>query len=268
MVDYHQQQSNSAEPVHLSIEQVPLPKVMHYPYHIVATDGSQIYPDRHEGVLAYLVHAAAIVCDYRMHDSVFSVVSKPEIFAGVQEDGTTITAQEVDEQRTRSELELLAELAREYALIDGPVGAFKNENILYAGYISKPRARDLVRALKLTTTLCDAELLEPILVVAHRTQFQYSPHAQCYYAYIRLEQEIARVEIPEHIAQDAVKVDLLIRMIVDQCNKGNGYPITLAQAHEAAVVTAADRTFFYDLLRAQNGYSHQSLKLRKKLEII
>jgi hypothetical protein len=35
---------------------------------------------------------------------------------------------------------------------------------------------------------------------------------------------------------------------LDQCNKGRGYPVVLAEAHEQAVVKGADRDFFYSVI--------------------
>ncbi len=49
-------------------------------------------------------------------------------------------------------------------------------------------------------------------------------------------------------------------MVCDQIRKGSGYPVSLSEAHEQAVVRASDRELFYDLL----GSSSVSTKLRKK----
>ena len=60
--------------------------------------------------------------------------------------------------------------------------------------------------------------------------------------------EVARVEIPEWVAQDAKLLDLVHATVCDQVEKGKGYPIILSEAHEKAVVRGADRELFYRLL--------------------
>jgi len=44
-------------------------------------------------------------------------------------------------------------------------------------------------------------------------------------------------------------VDLVHAVVLDQGRKGAGYPVALREAHERAVVRAADRERFFTLLR-------------------
>ena len=66
--------------------------------------------------------------------------------------------------------------------------------------------------------------------------------------YLKLEDEIARVEIPQWVAEDKAKLDLTHALILDQCKRGQGYPVALSEAHEQAVVTVADRENFQQLV--------------------
>ena len=69
-----------------------------------------------------------------------------------------------------------------------------------------------------------------------------------HFFYVKLDEEIARVEIPQWVADDNELVDLLHCLVLDQCRRGHGYPVALMEAHEKAVVTAADRERFRQLV--------------------
>jgi hypothetical protein len=66
--------------------------------------------------------------------------------------------------------------------------------------------------------------------------------------YIRLDGEVARVEIPLWVAEDEKLVELVHATVLDQCQRGLGYPAALSEAHEQAVVTGADREQFWRLV--------------------
>ena len=62
--------------------------------------------------------------------------------------------------------------------------------------------------------------------------------------YLNTGKEIARIEIPVWVASDHDLVDLTHSLILDQVDKGLGYPISLSEAHEQAVVTPQNRNAF------------------------
>ncbi len=72
-----------------------------------------------------------------------------------------------------------------------------------------------------------------------------------YFCYVHVGTEIARIEVPEWVAQDTAQLDLALGMMLAQVHKGGGYPVTLAEAHNQAVVTGGDRTRFFALLEQQ-----------------
>ena len=72
-----------------------------------------------------------------------------------------------------------------------------------------------------------------------------------YFCYVHVGAEIARIEVPEWVAQDKAQVDLALGMMLAQVHKGGGYPVTLAEAHNQAVVTGGDRSRFFALLEQQ-----------------
>ena len=63
-------------------------------------------------------------------------------------------------------------------------------------------------------------------------------------------------------------VDLTHALMLDQCRRGQGYPVALSEAHEQAVVTGADREEFWGLveetLEEEKLPSYMSIKSRSK----
>ena len=125
--------------------------------------------------------------------------------------------------------------------------------------------------------LSDAVLMRQLLKVGERTPLfkssskildSYGPH-YIYFFYLHVGAEIARVELPEWVAEDRELLDLVHACVFDQAEKGQGYPVTLSEAHERAVVRGADREAFYRFLGdtfvkndIKVGISSKSLKKR------
>jgi hypothetical protein len=100
----------------------------------------------------------------------------------------------------------------------------------------------------------------------------YGPHL-IHFFYMRVGREIARVEIPRWVAENAQMLARVHAVIYDQYVKGQGYPVALARAHEQAIVRAADRRAFLSivegsLLRAElpaSDSAKRSMKERQAL---
>ncbi len=155
-----------------------------------------------------------------------------------------------------------------------------NKQLALASYISFPRSTDVVNALRVA--LCphepadcdrycpanqkrdcdvvagvrDRELFSNVLEPGERSalfispskiQKQYGVH-QVYFFYLRIDDEVARVEIPGWVATDEQRLNLVHALILDQCQRGHGYPVALSEAHEKAVITGADREEFWELV--------------------
>ena len=88
----------------------------------------------------------------------------------------------------------------------------------------------------------------PLYRSASKILAEYGPH-HIYYFYLHVGAEIGRVEVPEWVAADRELLDLVHACLCDQAEKGQGYPVALAEAHERAVVRSADRESFYRFLR-------------------
>ncbi|MGB8687078.1 MAG: DNA double-strand break repair nuclease NurA [Microcoleus sp.] len=72
-----------------------------------------------------------------------------------------------------------------------------------------------------------------------------------YFCYVHVGTEIARIEVPEWVVEDSAQLDLALGMMLAQVHKGGGYPVTLAEAHNQAVVKGGDRGRFFALLEQE-----------------
>jgi hypothetical protein len=112
--------------------------------------------------------------------------------------------------------------------------------------VAKVRDRDLF-ARVLTDPGCRSSLFETRSLVNQ----EYGPHAVSFW-YLNTGRpqsrpETARVETPKWSHS---RLRLLHSVIWDQVQLGDGYPLALAEAHEKAVIRAADRELFWQMVGA------------------
>ena len=156
-----------------------------------------------------------------------------------------------------------------------------------ASYISYPRSTDVVNALRVavcprevvdsdrcrdcTTRECDglkgvrdrdifASWLQPgqrsaLFLSSSRILERYGPHRVCFF-YLMSGDEMARVEVPQWVTADRSRLDLVHALVLDQCRRGQGYPVALSEAHELAVIRAADVDNFWRLVEASLVEEH------------
>ena len=161
--------------------------------------------------------------------------------------------------------------------------AAQDRSLAAAAYISLPQSSEVVHTLRLQLcsvevdecrqgcsghragrTPCDTvngfldrHLFQQILQPGERssvfrtsssvsTEF-YGPH-QVHFYYLNTGDEIARVEVPQWVAEDATALELGHALIMDQCRRGMGYPAAIAEAHEQAVISGSDREAFRQLM--------------------
>ena len=98
-----------------------------------------------------------------------------------------------------------------------------------------------------------AKLLKPgwrssVFGTSYQMSHAYYGKNRVSFFYINVGEEIGRVEIPHWVAMDIDKVNMVQTLILDQCARGSGYPASLMEAHEQAVVSGADRSFFLNIL--------------------
>lgn len=287
------------------------------PITVVATDGSQVYPDRHVEPTCYLLNISRIafqygtlerplmesVPDFRFH--------RQDLEALLGEPLASTTAEVVSALRDEQELQALLETARASRLDGRPIVAvadgtlirwmirrmqhraleekliaryteilerFRAERIPLCSYISMPGNTEVVNLLRVhlgedddppppveasLNGVMDRWLFAERLRPGERTStFESASHIQqayganriCYF-YLnvpgRADAEIARVEVPTWVAEDAVLLDLVHSVILSECGKGEGYPMILAEAHERAVIRTHEKALFYELVERQ-----------------
>lgn len=169
-----------------------------------------------------------------------------------------------------------------------------------AGYISNSRSADVVNLLRLVACpkakldcgpcsqdappceskhvpLADRRIWDRRLAPGERSPVfrssakildQYHHHHVAFF-YLNVGPEVARIEIPTWVAEAPELLDRIHALSFDQAQKGMGYPISLQEAHNKAVVAREDRAQFFSLLStrlAQAGVrvavSHKQLKKR------
>lgn len=159
-----------------------------HPYSVISVDGSQIYPDRHQGVSCFLINIGTVQLHYKAFQSTVKFESTPFLMDG--DEAVVSTPPEIVNCR-RSELELQAalELSRNMngqngqqkppyvVLFDGSLifwhletheleikyrfltsyiallQQFYESRCLLAGYISFPKSKELVNILRLALWL-------------------------------------------------------------------------------------------------------------------
>ncbi len=96
----------------------------------------------------------------------------------------------------------------------------------------------------------------------------YGERQQVYFYYLNAGEEIARVEVPQWVAEDADLLSLGHSLLVEQCRRGQGYPVAISEAHEQAVVSGRDRQLFKrmvaETLEGQGMAAYTSQKERSK----
>jgi hypothetical protein len=167
-----------------------------------------------------------------------------------------------------------------------------------AAYVSRPRGADVIGLLRLDprhqqacnwcagkgTNRADCalegladRLLFPYLALGERSPLfesralaqHYPPELLPRFFYLNVGREIARVELPVWAAERPELVARVQAVVVDQCRRGQGYPVALARAHEQAVIGGAERQRFDELvaraLVARGLPDHPSEKQASKL---
>jgi hypothetical protein len=264
-------------------------------------DGSQIYPDRHEGSACFLINIGSVVIQYGA-SPVVQMRSQPFVFAGHKTGSEyATTADRVDCLRQAYELAASAQLGSMRSvqptsmLFDGSLlfwhvvhqepGLKARTMADYAAYLeqlpnlyetvawytSLPKSKDIVSILRVVVaqepslhhleshiaSMHDTQLLAwslapgtrtTVFTITHELSDLYPTTMKPHFFYMHTGVEIVRIEIPAYVALDEHKVNLLAALLADQVDKGRGYPVLLAEAHEQAVVKGPDRDFFYHLL--------------------
>lgn len=297
-----------------------------FEYSVLAVDGSQVYPDRHQGIACYLLNVGTVNFDYGLDKSQVNLNSEPFLISQIS-NISDLNQEMVNAHRTELEFKIGLKESLKISknlnnkpfclLFDGSLIFWhldsKDKNIrdsyinsylgqLYqfylnkipnVGYISLPKSKELISIFKSALDnkiienydnfnseyLVDADILENFLdincysaIFAHNSNTikDYPDCLKPYFVYINIGSEIARIEFPKWLAQDQNLLNNTLKIILNQANKGNGYPIALSEAHEQAVIKSSDRDIFYQFLNKisyenDQKYSRSSKSLKKRI---
>jgi hypothetical protein len=280
---------------------------------LLAVDGSQTTPDRHQEILFALINVAVVSMSVGSGAAPDVYVDTRLLFGDsvYVDGGRLVTEGEIALERDVMERgSLLKQAGGEpgSALLDGPLelwgtkevadrAAFKRALSRYladlarlheldwivAGYVDKPGADLVVRLLELSQAgpkdLAALRSYHPLGLVSDRRLFagllppgyrsavfalqsesrsRYTGAAALHFFYLNVGSDrqpaVARVEVPEWVASDSQKMDMLHASLLDQCALlgFRPYPYILHRAHETARITPAEQ---------------ESLKLRLLMEL-
>lgn len=286
---------------------------------VVATDGSQIEPSHHEVATAFLLNISSVALPYGTGERA-ELTSQPtlyfretDLYMDYGGQRVQVIGELLGMQRTIMEFKQLIDKARSVQRQDHPVcglsdgslilwqlqgkpadylehtlsrflssmEAARQARIPIAGYISRPRSRDLINALRVGLCpevlpncdrcpyrdqpqlpcaeidgLSDRRLFDQRLKPGERSPvFDSQSHIldaydvhRIQFFYLNVGSEIVRIEIPRWVATDGALIDLVHAVAYSQAQKGGGYPIALAEAHQQAVVRGSEREMFYEMV--------------------
>lgn len=295
-------------------------------YVVIASDGSQIEPDRHGIALCYLINVGLALLRYGRNPGAM-LRSVPSLHFGDDElylvsnnRRILIQGHLLAVKRSVAETQALVDLARELAnfrpiicLQDGTLALqtlegwgiedqlrdemtqqflrglddLRSVGIPLASYISRPRSTEMGGLLRVwvcphDVTICtqhcrelipgndhpcawldgmldrlifQALPLEPgersaLFLASSRISLERYLENKVHFFFLNTGSEVARVEIPQWVARDGAALDTVHAVVLDQCRRGGGYPRALSEAHEKAVVSAADRETFWRLVES------------------
>lgn len=281
---------------------------------LVAADGSQINPDHHQAVNFFLINVGGIIMQAGNGRAPATHTVSQLHFAEYTASGT-YTDDEVAMARDKGERVLLAELAAEakvkpvITLTDGPLELWggrsrdPDEQASYqealqdyisalkrlheigaatAGYVDKPRADLVVRALEVAATPAEqlpeirkqrplrgvtdndlfVDLLKPgersaIFAIQTHLTTHYEGKLALHFFYLNVGTAkapwLARVELPLWVVEDKKLLDALHAALISQCQAlgALSYPYLLHRAHEIALVSREEKEQITRMLQAE-----------------
>lgn len=291
------------------------------PITVVATDGSQIYPDRHVDPMFFLLNVSRVGFQYGTReepllDTVPRLRFEDDLSDHVDDVLGRMTTELVSALRDEMELEQLLRGARDAAVADRPLvslvdgtlirwmirgmndeaaeeqliarytellRSFRDEGHPLASYASMPATTEVVNLLRFVVGeldepppedvsvsadgpgldgLLDRHVFSDLLSPGERSatfgstshiQRSYPEGTEVCYFYLKVPstsgtEEVGRVEVPRWVADEPALVDRIHATVLRECEKGDGYPLALSEAHEQAVIRGSEREAFFRLM--------------------
>ena len=289
------------------------------PFSVVATDGSNIPPDRHSPVRFYVLNIGRATLTYGtrpdacLEATTHLACGEEELYLNPGREHIPIEGTRLGTKMAVAELEALLEAAQEVqppvlGLLDGSLilWGLQNEersvqatflgeylsaldklrkaDIPLASYISYPGGQDVANSLRVSLCqghpaqcencalppseqeLCqflgtarDRQIFSGLLEAGQRSDIfestsaildRYGEH-RIQFFYLNNGDEIVRLEAPQWVMRDRGKRDLVHGLMLDQSRRSGGYPCyppALQEAHEQAVISAAERRLVEEMV--------------------
>jgi hypothetical protein len=304
---------------------------------IVAADGSQIMPSRHEIANCYLINigTCSIIYGDSPDSSLESVpwfYSNEELLPVVNGRRQIADEQFVSLERNLKEIETLCAKALKLkeknkqvlSLLDGSLipwslnrmsegyqkhyqetidaslSKLQEAQIPLLGYVSRSRSFDLVNGLRVwrcpyptsdctlycsgleetkfpcsdITPVTDRQLLMEELPYGNYTEaFScisklsriFKPENAIVFLYLNVGAEIARIELPLSLLEQNGLLEFALGAVLKQVQLGMGYPVSLTEAHNQALIRGKERKEFFSLIEQQLvNQGDRSLQLSPK----
>lgn len=311
---------------------------------VLAADGSQIAPSRHEISPYYLINVSRICYRYGTGERAlqesepYLYYREQDLYTRVQHQHLRVSEQMIGIERSLMEFRELAKLAKEIgrqhdpvlALVDGSLysllpdlthlpghvqeqtrarlleslKALQAARVPVCAYTSQPGKSECLQLLRLMhcpypsarckiscppaqeppcaglMPMSDRELWQLLLQPGERSPL-FSTTAtlpegfedqELRFFYLHTGYEIARLEFPRWVSERREWLEWVHSLSWLQVQKGRGYPIALAEAHNQAVIKGPDRAQFYAMLAhrlagegSSVALSYKELKKRKGL---
>ncbi|BCY17668.1 hypothetical protein hrd7_15170 [Leptolinea sp. HRD-7] len=270
-------------------------------YTLLAADGSQVNPSRHDSIPFGVINIGVFRMDSTLQSPPREIVETRLLDLDEITNEYGLVGEEVIAlRRDLRERRKLADLSKEIdgtvlALTDGPLELFRDpqgsletqnefeqyigvlhqlaaQGTITAGYVDRPGSDLVVRMLGLLdpqseqntvsekerslAPLSDAYLFRnrippqarsAIFGIHSRSAQSYPDETALHFFYLNTglpgKPSLARVEIPEWVAADANRVNLLHAVLLEQCAilGGMPYPYALHRSHEIALVSLLDK---------------------------
>ena len=272
---------------------------------VIAVDGSQIVPDRHEAIIYGLVNVGAVVLKINSGEAP-EIFTESELLFSDEEirnkDGSVKDEGAIALIRDAKERAKLFELASKFpspvlTLTDGPIelwgakdpasaGSYQkflqkyledlkrlnSLDVTLAGYVGKPAADLMIRLLEIaiandpdlkkireyhplqgvTDRWMFGKLLKPgersaVFGLQSSSRVHYEGPLAIHFFYLNVGDDthpsIDRVEIPQWVAEDNEKLNMLHQILFEQSQLlgARPYPYILHRAHETAKVSHAEK---------------------------
>ncbi len=287
------------------------------PVTVAATDGSQIYPDRHVEPTCFVLNIGRIAFQYGtlerpvLESDAHFIYREDDVMQSFDEVLGALTTEFVSALRDEMELEALLAVAHRarregrplVAMADGTLirwmiramrnraheeqlirrytglmAQFQRERVPLCSYVSMPANAEMINLLRMhrgeeapgfdgesLDGLLDRRLFAATLRPGERSatfdsfshiQAEYDAGDRICYFYVRIPAahgpgEVARVEAPQWVAEDAGLLGLVHSVVLSEWEKGDGYPMILSEAHERAVIRAPEKERFYRLIERE-----------------